>query len=480
MSEASDGTAMPQAARLRDARVKNSVQQTGNGAECYGTDAGEVIKSAAPVFPLEVFPEALQAMMREADERLNYGIAFTGCSMLLAAASAIGNSCMVKMNPDWLEGVTLWMVLVGDPGTGKGHALKRVLKDIELQDAARYKVWVEDMKRYKQALAKFEKDKKKELVSDGDEPEMPVFKKTILSDVTPEKMGRVHADNLRGICLHVDELAGWLQTFNRYNAGNAQKSYNTAWSRSTLIVDRVAAGSIRVEVPCIMVGGTIQPKILPELMAESRSDDGFTHRLLFCSPDAEAKPWNRDDTDTSSFNRWDEVMQRLLALPYEVGDDVLPQVLKFRPNAKGLLYDWQGILIKQANLCRSGYIKGVYAKIGQYAVRLSLIMQLVRYACQEGSKEEISIESVNSAIKLAEYFKASHLQIYEAMESHSPLDELPEDKLNLYQALPEQFKKSDGVAIAATMRMASRTFDRFVRNKTYFKKRQWGEYEKQL
>ena len=336
------------------------------------------------------------------------------------------------------------------------------------------------MKRYKRALAKFEKDKKKELVSDGDEPEMPVFKKTILSDVTPEKMGRVHADNLRGICLHVDELAGWLQTFNRYNAGNAQKSYNTAWSRSALIVDRVAAGSIRVEVPCIMVGGTIQPKILPELMAESRGDDGFTHRLLFCFPDAEAKPWNREDYDRSIFSRWDGVMRTLLALPYEVGDVVLPQVLTFRPDAKALLHDWQGILIQQANHCRSSYIKGVYAKIGQYAIRLALIMQMIRYACQEGSKEEISIESVNSAIKLAEYFKASHLQIYEEMESCSPLDDLTDDKITLYHALPEQFKKSDGKAIATTMRMASRTFDRFVRNKVFFRKRQWGEYEKQL
>ena len=480
MSEASDGTAMPQAARLRDARVKNSVQQTSNGAEYYGTDAGEVIKSTAPVFPLEVFPETLQGMMREADERLNYGIAFTGCSMLLAAASAIGNSCVVKMSPDWLEGVTLWMVLVGHPGTGKGHALKRVLKEIELQDAARYKVWVEDMKTYKRALAQFNREKKKELVSDADEPEMPVLQKTILSDVTPEKMGRVHADNLRGICLHVDELAGWLQTFNRYNAGNAQKSYNTAWSRSALIVDRVAAGSIRVEVPCIMVGGTIQPKILPELMAESRGDDGFTHRLLFCFPDAEAKPWNREEYDTSIFSRWDGVMRTLLALPYEVGDVVLPQVLTFRPNAKALLHDWQGILTKEANHCRSSYIKGVYAKIGQYAIRLSLIMQMIRYACQEGSKKEISIESVNSAIKLAEYFKVSHLQIYEEMESRSPLDDLPDDKITLYHALPELFKKSDGLAIATTRKMKKRTFDRFVGNKTFFRKKQWGEYEKQL
>ena len=283
-----------------------------------------------------------------------------------------------------------------------------------------------------------------------------------------------------GICLHVDELAGWLQTFNRYNAGNAQKSYNTAWSRSPLIIDRVAAGSIRIEAPCIMVGGTIQPRILPELMTESRGNDGFTHRLLFCSPDVEAKPWNREDYDKSIFSRWDGVMQTLLALPYEVQGVVLPQVLKLQPDAKALLHDWQNILTKKANLCRSAYIKGVYAKIGQYAIRLSLIMQMVRYACREGSKEQISIESVNSAITLAEYFKASHLQIFEEIESHSPLDDLPEDKLNLYQALPEQFKKSDGVAIAATMRMAQRTFDRFVRNKVFFRKKQWGEYEKQL
>jgi hypothetical protein len=479
VSDANDSIG-PQAARLQEARIKNSAKQSDKSHERYCPNAEELIKSASPVFPLEVFPEALQVMTREADERLNYGIAFTGCSMLFAAASAIGNSCVVEMNPDWLEGVTLWMVLVGHPGTGKGHALKRVLKEIEQQDAARYKVWMEDMKRYKRVLELFNREKKKDLVSDADEPEMPIWKKVILSDVTPEKMGRVHADNSRGICLHVDELAGWLQTFNRYNAGNAQKSYNTAWSRSPLIIDRVAAGSIRIDVPCIMVGGTIQPRILPELMAESRGDDGFSHRLLFCSPDVEAKPWNREDYDKSIFRRWDGVMQTLLALPYEVGDVVLPQVLKFRPDAKAMLHDWQNILIQQANHCSSAYIKGVYAKIGQYAIRLSLIMQMIRYACREGSKEEISIESVNSAITLAEYFKVSHLQIYEEIDSHSPLDDLPEDKLNLYQTLPEQFKKSDGVAIASTMNMAPRTFDRFVRNKTFFRKKQWGEYEKQL
>ena len=47
------------------------------------------------------------------------------------------------------------------------------------------------MKTYKRALAQFNREKKKDLVSDADAPEIPVLQKTILSDVTPEKMGRI-------------------------------------------------------------------------------------------------------------------------------------------------------------------------------------------------------------------------------------------------------------------------------------------------
>lgn len=475
-----NGSIGPHAVRLQEARVKNNAKHTNGRSEGYGNDADGMKQRAAPVFPLDVFPDAVQKMVRSADELLNYGLEFTSCSLLFAAASAIGNSCVVEMHSDWLEGVTLWMVMVGDPGTGKGHALKRVLKEIDRQDATRYKLWIDEMKVYKRALAQFNRDRKKELVSDADEPERPVLKKTILSDVTPEKMARVHADNPRGICLYVDEVAGWLQTFNRYSSGNAQKTYTSAWSRSPVIVDRVQSDSMRIDVPCIMVGGTIQPKILPELMAESRRDDGFTHRLLFCFPNVEAKPWNRKQQDLSQFNGWDAALKKLLALPYEVGDEVMPQVLKFTPEAKELLHNWQEIIIGESNRLRSSYVKGVYAKIGQYAIRLSLIMQLIRYAYGEAGKERIDIRSVGAAIKLADYFKLSHLQICDVIDNQSPLDDLPENKLNVYLALPNEFKKADGLVIAVKQGMAQRTFDRFLQKKELFRKKQWGDYEKLL
>jgi hypothetical protein len=469
----------PQAARLQDARARSRAAETYIVHERLNTETEE-INNAAPPFPLEVFPDAVQKMVREADERMHYGIEFTACSLLFAAASAIGNSCVVEMNPDWQEGVTLWLVLVGHPGTGKGHAMKRVLKAIDRQDAQRYSVYQEDMQTYKKALAKFQREKKNNPDDRIEEPEAPILKKTILSDTTSEKMARVHADNQRGICLHVDELAGWLQTFNRYNTGNTQKTFNSSWSRQAIVIDRVHSGSIRIEVPCIMVGGTIQPKILPELMAESRGDDGFTHRLLFCYPATTARPWNREGIDQSLFKEWDQAMQRLLEMPYEIGENLVPTVLRFTQDAWTLLHDWQHVLVTESNRERRSYIKGVSAKIEQYAIRLSLIMQLIRYAYQEGSKDKVGVEAVGAAIKLAEYFKRSHLQIYEEIDSHSPLDDLAEDKQAVYDALPEEFKRSEGIPIAISKGMKKRTADRFITDTRYFKKKSQGMYAKLL
>lgn len=467
--------ANPHAARLQEARERNSAKQTNNGL-----DADELKRNTAPLFPLEVFPTAVQQMIVEADERMHYGIEFTACSLLFAAASAIGNSCVVEMNPDWQEGVTLWLVLVGHPGTGKGHALKRTLKAIDQLDALRYSVYQEDMHAYKKAMAKYQREKKNSPNDRIEEPEAPILKKTILSDTTPEKMARVHADNQRGICLHVDELAGWLQTFNRYNSGNTQKTFNSSWSRQAIVIDRVHSGSIRIEAPCILVGGTIQPKILPELMAESRGDDGFTHRLLFCYPTSTARPWNRDEIDQSLFTEWDQAMKRLLDLPYEIGEHFVPTVLRFSPDARTLLHDWQSILVQDRNREKRSYIKGVSAKIEQYAIRLSLIMQLIRYAYRQDNKEKVGVEAVGAAIKLADYFKKSHLQIYDEIDSHSPLDELDEVKQSVYDALPEAFKRSEAIPIADSKGMKERTADRFIKDRRYFRKKSQGVYAKLL
>ena len=60
---------------------------------------------------------------------------------------------------------------------------------------------------------------RKERTESGEEqfPQEPVRKRFLISDVTPEGLSLIHAQNKRGLCLWADELSAWFKNFNRYN-----------------------------------------------------------------------------------------------------------------------------------------------------------------------------------------------------------------------------------------------------------------------
>ena len=48
-------------------------------------------------------------------------------------------------------------------------------------------------------------------------------KRFLFSDVTPEGLIYIHAQNKRGLCLWTDELSAWFKNFNRYNNGSEEQ-----------------------------------------------------------------------------------------------------------------------------------------------------------------------------------------------------------------------------------------------------------------
>jgi hypothetical protein len=63
-----------------------------------------------------------------------------------------------------------------------------------------------------------------------------------------------------------------------------------------------------------------------------------------------------------------------------------PEVLRFTPEAKHLLFEWQRALTDQSNKPENEVISGINAKMEVYAARLALILQMLRYACNEDTK----------------------------------------------------------------------------------------------
>lgn len=128
---------------------------------------------------------------------------------------------------------------------------------------------------------------RKERADNGEEqfPQEPVRKRFLISDVTPEGLNLIHAQNKRGLCLWADELSAWFKNFNRYNNGSEEQFWLSVFSAKTTISDRKnAKSSIFIKRPYISVIGTIQKKILSEIAKGERSSNGFIDRILFVMP----------------------------------------------------------------------------------------------------------------------------------------------------------------------------------------------------
>jgi hypothetical protein len=451
---------------------------------------------SANIFPLEVFPKAVQAIIRASHENLNFPIDFIGASMLGAASVAIGNTYNLEVKKGFLVNAVLYIAIVGRPGTNKSAPLTYAFQPIADQDKKTYKTYKEQKLEYDK-VANLSKPQRNQ--EGYDDPIKPVWSKSLIRDFTPEALAEVHNFNKRGICVYVDELAGWFKNFNRYSSGSEMEFWLSAWSSKPISIDRKGGEPVFISSPFITVIGTIQPGVLIELAKGERAFNGFIDRILFVYPDNLKKPcWSDSEISSQHIQNWENILVNLLNMPFHLDETLTPapHILHLNPQAKRLLYDWQGKNSEEVNSEDREVIAGIYSKLDVYAPRFALILQLLHWACNEGDNQLIGIEAMQGALLLVEYFKKSAVKAYSIIQKASqskklhsdkpasfisnstPLNSLPEDKQILYSSLSETFTTDTGKVIAGRLDIPERTFKAFLNNTMLFKKIRWGVYEK--
>ena len=437
-------------------------------------------KAKTNPFPVEVFPLPIQQVITATNENLNFPIDFIGASLLYAVSVAVGNTHSVEVKKGFQQSAVLYLAIVGRAGTTKSHPLSFALQPILEHDKTTFRQYEQQKQEYDKVVNLSKKEREQQVI---DEPVKPVWKKFLLSDFTPEALAEVHKFNKRGIGVYVDELAGWFKNFNRYSKGSEMEFWLTQWSGKSINIDRKTGEPIFIPMPFISVAGTIQNGILNELAKDSRTQNGFIDRILFVIPDNIQKEyWSETDLPPVVSENWDSIISNLLNLSV-INDDTSnpsPIVLKFTPEAKRVLFEWQKVNTDQCNGAESEALSGIFSKMDMYVLRLALILEMMRYACNESDKRVIGIEAVQGAIKLVEYFKRSAVKVNSILSNASPLDKHPTDRQNLYKALPDTFTTETGFQIAEGLGVAERTFNYFLNAKELFTRIRRGEYEKRI
>ena len=354
------------------------------------------MKLAGTEFPVSIFPNRIQRIIREVHECHSYPTDYIAASILTAIAVGIGNTHLVQIKQGWQESPILYMALIGRPGANKSHPLSFAMKpflDFDYQQN----------QEYEKAYAEYERQmsmSRKERTECGYEqfPLEPVRRRFLVSDVTPEGLSLIHAQNKRGLCLWADELSAWFKNFNRYNNGSEEQFWLSVFSAKTTISDRKSAkSSIFIKRPYISVIGTIQKKIIGELAKGERSSNGFIDRILFVMPNLQQKArWNDKELPANIEQEWHTIIEKLIHLECNYNDkrEVEPYILHFDEEARKRLYEWQHHFSELCDREGNDTIVSIYCKLEIYIIRFCLVIQLARWTCGECDKTYIDLLTV--------------------------------------------------------------------------------------
>ncbi|MCB9047806.1 MAG: DUF3987 domain-containing protein [Lewinellaceae bacterium] len=411
-------------------------------------------------FP-NVLPPSLHLFIEEADVTLGIPQEYLSASILFAASAAIGKSYLLEIKRGSIHAGNIFLILKGNPNSNKSGALELSLQPIQAKDKQTYK-------EFQLAMASY---------NEKEDGQKPVWPKTLISDITPEAMASKHLDNPRGLGIFRDEISGWFKSFNRYSKGAEQELFLQVWSGKPLDIIRKMGPPIYIPCPFISVAGTIQPSVIEEVTKENRATNGFFDRLLFTWPDGLEKPlWQDKEMPAGLLNQYADGINRLLTLTFD--KEGKPNYMRPEREAKARLFQFFNEQNKP--LCDNSdneLLQGLHGKFDLHTLRLALLLQMLWFAFEDSPLDKLQLSTTERAIKLAEYFRAQSLKVFDRLHNASPIEKLPTDRRRVYEALPDEFQTGEGVKIAQKRGMSERAFKRFL-NSSVFERIARGKWEK--
>ena len=412
--------------------------------------------SSSGDFPIDIFPSQIQALIKDSENTVGFNKDYLSAGILSICATALGNS-VTLFNGSYSSQPILWLAIIGRQGIGKTHPLNFAKNPMEKKDKDSYT-------EFKGHLKAFESQDKK--------GRKPVLKKSLLTDFTPEKLAETLQHNDKGVLIFKDELMGWINSFDQYNKGGDQQKYLEFFNGGTLTVDRVSKDPIRVEKTNVNILGGLQPKKLKTLASNGRSDDGFLSRILFVYP-RNLKP-NKFTGKSIDKIHVENYIKFILSLY-----DAPACELKTKESQIEIFQHWQHKKVEES--FNDDIETSIQAKLETYVWRLTLIIEMMHQVSISKFEDTISDNSINKSIKLIEYFRINALRVFDKMISTNPLEDLPLNKVELFNSLPKEFKRKAVQTSFEQHNVKGGSVNRFLGNKSLFiRLDNLGNYKKKI
>lgn len=367
----------------------------------------------APEFPLEVLPKRLAGLCQEIAVAMNCPVDFPAANMIALASGAIGYSRRLEIKPGHTQSASLFMAVVGGPGTAKTPVLQLLSRPI---NAKQSEMFAEHRERLDEWEAKPAKERGRR----------PSPNRCVVSDITVESLGQTLADNPRGVCLIRDELTAFVLGMNQYKGGkgNDRQFFLSLWSNSPIIIDRKGDAArtgtpVHVAEPFTTIVGGIQPAVVSQLGGDG-VDDGFFDRFLVSYPEtmpAVGETWS--NVPTAALATWDFVVEKLLSLDDAPAKTCLmPGIVRLTESGRG---EWKAFTDRHAaemnNPRFPEHFRGPWVKLVAYCGRLALVIHHLLLAAGETVSDDVDGDAMARAATLIDYFKGHLRKVHGKMDT---------------------------------------------------------------
>lgn len=229
-----------------------------------------------PTFPTSILPPLLADFVEAEHQSMGADVSALAMAALTAVGAALTSETRVQVGDGWYERPIFFIALIGDPSTMKSPIIDKATKALRKIDHDRDAIWRAQKSLWNQQKAAGN-------TNSAPPPAKPA--RCIIQDATPEKTAEILSRGPAGSLMLLDELAGWLASFDRYGSGASSRAfYLTAFNGGAYLKDRVGQGAkddnaeIRVENLALCIFGGIQPDRLGGL--RDLTSDGLLQRFL--------------------------------------------------------------------------------------------------------------------------------------------------------------------------------------------------------
>ncbi len=385
-------------------------------------------------FPVAALPPEVANFISSSAAQVNCDPALVALPTLTLLAGYIGNSRSIRLKPGWSEPCILWTATIGKSGSLKSPAFDQPFRRLNRWI---YKKNFEFCKAENKRL-KFSKPFGQEPIQSWPcsvpEVENPIITEFAMDVLTRNFAYQARKDCPRGLLLARDDLSDWIGSFERHrkNARDAHKWFEMHKAGTFSVIRKVdkytSEGATRFfHDAALSVAGTMHPETLKRAHEKQNC---LLPRLLMAWPPPKPRQWTNEPEDTNAHEAFESLFERLVKLNFardEAGFAV-PVEIKLSPEAEAVWADFYNANAEEMETVND-MLSANFAKLESYCARFALLLHVISVARASGPCDHsanatlIQPETMQSAIKLTEWFKNEHRRIYSLISDQEDEDQ---------------------------------------------------------